>query len=346
MNFKPKCTPIAIGSFPYKDPGEALDAIRQYFSEIPLWPQLPMADPQEQMYVQYFEGIPGIVYDESKMKLVATGADDSFFEQMAETMTHAMEENLDYFAITPEKARGLYYFLNSKDDVEALKPMFIKGHITGPVSFCLTVMDSEMKPVLYDESYREAITTALACKVKWQMEQLKKLNNNIIIFIDEPYLSSLGSSMVALSAEDAVSMISAITAVIRERGGLSGVHCCGNTDWQVLFDSGCDIISFDAYEFSENFLLYSDSIKSFLNKGGMIAWGIVPTSDEFLKETDETLTEKLMSHWKKLEAKGIPMDLIKENAFISPSCVLGNIEIDLAVRMMEMCKKVSNRIMQ
>ncbi|MCE1248860.1 MAG: hypothetical protein LWY06_19655 [Firmicutes bacterium] len=344
MSFKPMGTPIAIGSFPYTNPAEALDVIKKHFPEIPLWPQLPIADPQEQMYVQYYEGMPGIVYDESKMKLVATGADDRFFEEMAETMTHAMEENLEYFAITPEKARGLHYFLTQKQAIDELRPAFVKGHITGPVSFCLTVMDSEMKPVLYDESYREAITTSLACKVKWQMDQLKNLNDNIIVFIDEPYLSSLGSSMVALSAEDAVSMIGSITAVVREKGGLSGVHCCGNTDWQVLFDSGCDIISFDAYEFGENFLLYPDSIKSFIENGGFIAWGIVPTSDEILKETEDTLWEKLEELWKKLEAKGISIEKIREQSFISPSCGLGNKEVDMAVKMMEMCRKVSDKV--
>jgi methionine synthase II (cobalamin-independent) len=344
MSFKPSGIPIAIGSFPWKDPEETQNIIFKYFYDIPLWAQLPTVDPQEQMYVQYYEGMPGITYDEAKMKLVANGVDDRFFEEMAETMSHAMEEDFEYFAITPEKARGLHYFLTQKEEISKLKPLYIKGHTTGPVSFCLTVMDSDMKPVLYDESYREAITTALACKTRWQIDKLKELYDKVIIFIDEPYLSSLGSSMVALSAEDAVSMIGGITGVIRDNGALSGVHCCGNTDWQVLFDAGCDIISFDAYEFGDNFLLYPESIASFLNKGGMIAWGIVPTSAEFTKETDESLTNKLMDLWKKLESKGISMKTIQEQSFISPSCGLGNMEEDMAVKMMEMCRKVSDRV--
>ncbi len=342
MNKKPFCIPLAIGSFPFKTPEEALSVIIKYFPELPLWPQLPEADEKEQMYVQYFEGIPGLEYDENKKKIFAGEQDDTFFEKSAEALTAAMEGDLEYFKISPDYARGFYYFLEKEEEISALFPMWIKGQITGPVSFSLVVTDKEMKPVLYDETFVELLVSGLTAKALWQIEKLQEIHDDVIIFIDEPYMASLGSSMVALDNEGALAMLTPVVEGIRGAGGLSGIHCCGNTDWSVIFNSGCDIISLDAYEYGDNFLLYFDEISAFLDRGGFIAWGIVPTSQIIDNENSANLTAKLESIFKRLEEKGISRDIILSQSFISPSCGLGNVEVDRAERIMRTCREISS----
>lgn len=340
----PQGIPLAIGSFPYKTPDEAIKIIVKYFPEVPLWPQLPTASPQEQMYVQFYEGMPGIEYDEEKMKLIAWETNDDFFEAMAESLSHAMEDDLEYFAVSRDKARGLYYLIENKPILQGLPIRWIKGQVTGPVSFCLAVADQNMKPILYDESYREAVISALACKAQWQVEKLKSLHSDVIIFIDEPYLASIGSSMVAFSGEEAKETIARIVDAIKKKGALSGIHCCGNTDWSILFETGCDIISIDCYEYGDNFLLYSDNISDFLEKGGFIAWGIIPTSKAIDEENVDSLIEKLEKQWNYLGKRGIQRELILAQSFITPSCGLGNIDIEKAEKAMQMCSQVSERM--
>jgi hypothetical protein len=339
-DFKPRCTPLAIGSFPYKDTDLALDAIFRYFSEIPLWPQLPAVDEQEQMYIQYYEGMPGIEFDSEKHKLTAGEVDDGFFEKMAEMLEHVMSEDLEYFAISEDKARGFRRFLEKSGDVKSLNPRWVKGHITGPVSFGLVITDKDMKPALYDESYREVIREVLKMKALWQVEKLKEIHPHVIILMDEPYMASFGSSMVALSQDEAVFLMGDIIRAIEEKGAVSGIHCCGNTDWSVIIKTGCRIISFDAYEYGDKFLLYRDELVNYLESGGMIAWGIIPTSEDVNNEDAASLVLKLENLVNRLAGEGIDRETVLKQSFISPSCGLGSIPVERGERIMKMVTAV------
>jgi len=51
------------GSFPHTEPLRLLDRIFRLFPDMPAWPQMPVRDWCESMYVQYSEGLPGAVVD-------------------------------------------------------------------------------------------------------------------------------------------------------------------------------------------------------------------------------------------------------------------------------------------
>ncbi|MCD4784965.1 MAG: hypothetical protein K8T10_14220 [Candidatus Eremiobacteraeota bacterium] len=340
--FLPHCIPLAIGSFPGKCPQEALDLICKYFPEIPLWPQLPMSSEQEQMYIQYHEKMPGISYNEKKKKLFAEEIDEEFLECAADIMMKAMEGDLEYFAVSPENARGFYQFLENADRIRELNPMFIKGHTTGCISFSLVVTDRNMTPILYDENYMEMVLSVLGARGAWQISKLKEIFNKVIFFIDEPYLANVGSSMVALTRDKAVEILSRQVETLKQAGALVGVHCCGNTDWSILFDSGCDIISLDAYEYGRNFMLYRDHIKDFIENGGYIAWGIIPTSPAVDDENVDSLKERFEKYIIRLEEKGLSRNDILSHSFISPSCGLGNLQIKRARRVLALCRELSD----
>jgi len=340
--FSPKCIPIAIGSFPGSSPGEALDLIIKYFPEIPLWPQLPMSSEQEQMYIQYHEKMPGIVYDEEKKKLFAGDADEGFLEKAADVIMRAMEGELEYFTVSREKSRGFYYFLENADRIKELKPLWVKGHITGPISFSLVVTDRDMNPILYDENYLEMVLSVLTARGAWQISRLKEVFDRVIFFIDEPYLANVGSSMVALTRERAVDILSRMVETLKQTDALVGIHCCGNTDWSILFDSGCDIISLDAYEYGENFMLYREQVMDFMDKDGSVAWGIIPTSSAVDNEDVETLRDRFEQYISRLEQQGLSREEIISHSFISPSCGLGNLNIKRAMRVLDLCRGLSD----
>ena len=59
------------------------------------------------------------------------------------------------------------------------------------------------------------------------------------------------------------------------KGGL-GIHCCSNTDWGFIMGLDPSVISLNVYATAKEFLLYSDAIWEYMERGGVVAWGIVP----------------------------------------------------------------------
>jgi len=319
-----------IGSVPFKDPREACDVIAAEFSSIPFWPQLPRITFRENMYSQYSEKMPGIVVDEARRTIHVDSSKAA--AGIEEVYGKYLEGDVEFFRISESYARGLYEFLGrGKEMAGAAK--FIKGHVTGPISFALMLTDQDKKPILYDKDLFEVLTKVLVMKAKWQIRQLKKISPDIIIFLDEPYLVSLGSSYVNIDPLTAFAGLDEVLAAVKSEGAVAGLHCCGNTDWPQLLKRDIDIINFDAYNFTKEFLLYKNELKSFFAKGGTVAWGIVPSSPEVGKETAEGLALKLK------HAAGI-------SSIVTPSCGAGTLDEDIARKVLEMTKKVSGILRQ
>lgn len=337
MSFLPNGKATCIGSMPHKSADEAVKVIKEYFHDIPIWPQLPNLDFHENMYVQYSEGMPGVHIDVDKEKISFNTTND-LMNKIEQTYEAYIAGNTDYFKITVEHARGLYALLEMQKDQ---KVDLIKGQITGPISFGLMVTDQDKKSIFYNDELRDAIIKSLALKTKWQIKFLKQIAHNIIIFIDEPYLSSFGSAYINLSRQQVIEYINEIVDAIHEENAVSGIHCCGNTDWSILMETKVDILNFDAFGFAKNILLYPEKIKQFFGRGGILAWGIVPTSDEIENSSAQKLLTKLEQYFEELINKGIDRkDLIKRT-LITPSCGTGSLSIDKAIKVLAMTKELS-----
>lgn len=343
MKFTGNCLPTGIGSLPFTDSEEACTKILKFFDKIPFWPQLPKRDFKEQMYTQFSEGFPAFVVDEANHK-VYFRCNGELFSGLAEFYEKYLSEDLDFFSINPAYAAGLYWFLNEKEKVKGISPIWLKGQITGIISFGLSVTDQNFKPILYNTQLMEAVITGLKMKVRWQARQLKKISPNLIIFIDEPYLASVGSGFISLTKENVIDNVRTLTQEIWAEKATAGVHCCGNTDWSLLIESGVNLLSFDAYEYGENFLLYSNEIKDFMEKGGVLSWGIVPTSEKAGEESAESLTEKLELLFSELNKRGVEKELILSNSIITPSCGMGTLKPELAEKILGLTVGVSNKI--
>jgi len=127
-------------------------------------------------------------------------------------------------------------------------------------------------------------------------------------------------------------------------GGIAGVHVCANTDWSLVLNSSVDIVNFDAYSYFDRFVLYADDIKRFVNRGGIIAWGIIPTSsaDDIEKESVGTLVDKWKDQAGQLEAIiGIDASVVRRQSFITPSCGTGSLSLDLMEKVLKLTKGVS-----
>lgn len=328
-----------IGSVPFKDPKEACRIICDNFKSIPFWPQLSRRSFLENMYVQFSEKLPGVVIDESNKTIYVDTA--GVAETIEELYGKYVEGDLDFFAISKNFAEGFYEFLeylkSAPSDIK-----FIKGHTTGPISYALSLTDQNRKAIIHDRDLFEVLTKTLSMRVRWQIRKLKKYNPNIIIFIDEPYLVSIGSSFVNINIENAFEKMDEMIKAIKTEGALVGVHCCGNTDFGLLLKRDIDILNFDAYNFAKEFSLYAQDIGNFMARGGTIAWGVVPSSDAIRTQTKYTLIEKMESALKLLTDKKIAKETI--SSIITPSCGVGTMDEADAKKVIEATKILSAEI--
>ena len=313
------CLPTIIGSMPHTDPRKACSLIVRYLKDIPAWPQLPRRSFLENMYVQYSEGFPGAVVENDRI-YVDTAKD--YTKPLEELYAAYLENNADKFPISREYAAGLYAFLAE----ENLSPMAVKGHVTGPLSWGLTVTDENKRAVLYHEVLSDAVPKLLKLKAAWQEKELKKISRKTIIFVDEPYMSAYGSSVAAGAFARPEKIAEMIDEVFEGISGLKGIHCCGNTDWSVLLKTKLDILNFDAYNYAQSISLYPDEIKKFISCGGCVAWGIVPNSAEALtKETIASLRDRLEEAMAPFTRNGIRFKDVAAQSLLTPSCTLASL---------------------
>jgi hypothetical protein len=309
------CLPTIIGSVPFKDPSEACTRILRYLKDIPAWPQLPKRNFTENMYVQFSQGFPGITLNGDKI-FVDRNVD--LFPGLERVYAAYLENDITKFPVTPDYAAGLYKFLNYAD----LPVRAVKGHVTGPVSWGMTVADNDSRAIAYDDMLADASAKLLKLKAAWMENELRRINKNTIIFVDEPYLHSIGSAFFALSKEKVVSLIQEVFSGIQ---GVKGIHCCGQSDWSIVLSTGLDILNFDAYNYGPSLALYPGEIKDFLSRGKAIAWGIIPNDEDILKkETTASLTERLEETMAPLTRKGveIPFKQVTAQSLVTPACGL------------------------
>jgi hypothetical protein len=333
--FKAELQSLAAGSMPHTDPAAACQLVLDVL-DIPTWPQLPRRSFLENMYVQFSERFPGIVINHERIYVDREQDLDPTLEQLY--VAYLMDD-LDHAAISVDYAAGLHYFL----DLDLAQPAVVKGQITGPVSWGLMVTDEHRKPVLYDEVLAEAIGTHLRLKASWVEQQLRKISSQTIIFVDEPYMTSFGSAFVSLSRKEVVSLMEEVFAGIE---GLKGVHCCGNTDWSLLLSTTVDILNLDAYEYAEALALYPEQVGAFLERGGIIAWGIVPASDQVHEETVDSLLDRFYEALGLLTDKGLHRDDLLSSALIMPSCGCGSLAVETAERVFKLTGQLAQALQE
>lgn len=312
-----------IGSLPHKNPEIAVDLILQYFKDIPFWPQLPKRDLREGMVSQYAENLPCIKITDDGIFFDDRNADaelEIFYDRV-------ISNDMDYFKISPSHAAGLYSFYERLKKNGTANIEFIKCQSTGPLTFASSVNNQQGVAILYDEIFAQAIIKGLIMKALWQIKMFKEFGKKIVFFLDEPFMGAFGSAYTPLNREAAVKILSEFSSDLKSEGVLVGVHCCGNTDWSIFTQiDSIDIINFDAFGFLEKFVIYAEDLKKYLERGGMLCWGVVPTQDfnEYLDA--DSLMVKIDSGLEALTKKGISRDLLLKNLILSPSCGLGTLD--------------------
>jgi hypothetical protein len=324
-----------IGSLPHIEPREACKLILETV-DIPFWPQLPRASFLELMVPQYSEGMPFINVDIPTETVFVERNDSDELERFYETCKEGAR-----IAISDDYARGLHTFLQL---IRGRRFGVLKGQITGPMTFTLGLKNRDGGLVYFDEELREVSLLLLQAKARWQIDQLRPHADSILLFIDEPILSALGgSTYLGVSREETLRLLRETATAISDAGAIPGIHCCANADWVLARESGAKLISFDAFHYFDSLAIYHNEIRGFLEEGGYLAWGIVPTTDDIVKETPESLIHKFRTRFDRLK-EHIPADLLSSRTILTPSCGTGSRSLQetlkifqLLIRLKEAC---------
>jgi methionine synthase II (cobalamin-independent) len=329
--------PTVVGSFPHTEARSLVERIFSRFPDMPAWPQLPVRDWLESMYVQYSERLPGAVVDRAAQTIYFR-SDEALAGELEAFYQALVDEDVERFAISPEYALGLHLFLESGQ-----RPKWVKGQVTGPFSFAMTVTDENKRSLAYNPELYEVAVQGMAMKARWVARKLREMAEGVLVVLDEPYLCAFGSAFVNVPRSDVIAAVDAGVAAIHKEGALAGLHCCGNTDWSLVFSTDLDVVNFDAYEYFQGLSLYPEELKSFLQKGGVLSWGIVPAHANGNLEP-HTLLAALDERVEQLTAKGMDRGALYRQALLTPSCGLGTESVENADRLMDTLAELASLV--
>jgi len=306
-----KTTAMAV--MPHKDADRALELALSM--DIPFWPQLPHVSYYEDMYVQAAEHFPGILLDLENQTLRFSM--DNFINEFEDAMARFDEP--EYFDISRDYSVVYHKFL----EMDLSDRPAIRGQLEGPISFGLNVIDQDKRPILFEDTIRPFMFEFMSKRINVQLKRLQLMNPNAFMFVDEPGLQFLFSALSGYDSTKAKRDMEQFFSVIQRP---RGIHLCGNPDWDFLLHLDLDILSLDIYQNGEVFSSYWKSIKNFLDRGGVIVWGVVPTNFEpFEAENIRSLETRLTGVWDFLSAKGIDREFLLSRSLISPAtCCLVN----------------------
>ncbi len=321
LKLQGNCQTTAMGIMPHTDAAEALKLALSL--DIPFWPQLPRTSFFEDMYVQISEHFPGIKLDLDNR--VISFSLDKFYEELEQFLERWDDEA--YFRLSPQYAKVFHRFL--EQDLSAYT--YVRGQTIGPVSFGLKILDENKKPMIYYEEVRQLIFDFVAKKLQSQYNEMYEKHKGSFLWVDEPGLEMVFMAFTGYTSEAA----SVDYRLFLEKfPGPKGVHLCGNPDWSFLLQQDLDVLSIDALARGEIFSRYRDEIKAFLDKGGIISWGITPTlTEEYGQENFKSMVSRLNGLWQHLEqVGGIPRRQILEQSWLAPArCCLVNIDGNVTV---------------
>lgn len=332
----PHSLATGVGALPHTDPKLACDDVLSIFPGFPYIPTLPDRSQLESIVFNDSEQLPGRLIRDDRLLFDSTRDQTAAMEKV---YMDFVEANFADYGLHREYASAFIEMMSRKIP----KTSILKCQVTGPVTFGMQVVDASKRPIYYDAQLADVLSKMIALKARW-CEQAMREHTGVtetLVVLNEPYLASLGSSVVPVDRETVRAGWEDIASLVQ--GGL-GVHCCSNTDWEFVMELSPSVISMDAYGTSKEFLLYTDSIVSYMERGGVIAWGIVPAEFKIFKtESIDSLYSRYLAIRSQLSSR-MPEKLFDAQSLITPSCGIRFADRDGSLAIMGAAAEISRRI--
>jgi hypothetical protein len=310
-----------IGSLPHCDPSEAVEFALRHAPRLPFAPSLPARSRREGMIAQAASGIVGIDVQ----------ADGSLVFEERDIDPEA--PLLDPF-FSSDSFVGLRAFLTAVADNTGPIKVSLTGPVTLGVALHAAGLDTEL-------AFRVAgATTRARARALLDLVEQRVPQAHLVVFVDEPSLVSLTQRSFPIGPLEAVDLLSGTLADIETRA-TTGLHCCGPADWKLLLQSGPQILSLpvDGGRAERSGGVLAD----FLERGGWIAWGAVPT-DRPVGSTVERLWRQLSLTWCDLVEAGSDPVRLRTQAIVTPACGLPSHGVTQAEQVMEFARRLAERL--
>jgi len=309
---------MAIGSLPHLSFADAV-TLAVSATDIVTIPTLPRRSPAESMIAQALVGLPG----------VTVGQYGSIAVDVGGINTHApIRTDLDSDAFG-----GFRSFLRFGADFAGP----VKWQFVGPITLGLALMRAGVP----DHTAFEVAVRAVRAHVQNLLDEVAAAlpNNEQIVVIDEPEFSSVRESGFPIAPDLAVDLLSGALAVIEPRA-IAGVHCCGDADLAALMSAGPTLLSLPA---DARLVDSAGYIQRFLDSGGWIAWGAVPT-DGPIPMSAERPWKRLCDLWCLLVQRGCNPAMLRQQSLVTPVCGLGLHSASVAERVLRINGELSSRV--
>ncbi len=292
-------TPSAVGSLPHLDVDEAARMALALTPELPCAPQLPGRHVAEGMLAQVAAGAPGIAVDGRGGLVVdrrRLGAPDP-------------DQPLDAQAWASTVA-----FLRTAAAQGHTGP--VKVQVAGPVTLGLALAAAGARVNRAFPIAGEIVGSRVTALLRTAAQELP--GRPVVLVLDEPGLVAYPGGRFPLGADDTIDLLSGGLATAGRGAAMAGVHCCGPTDWRLVLQAGPDLLSMpvDAVVGDD-----ASALSTFLDRGGWIAWGAVPT-DRPLGDREDVHWRRLTELWCELSRNGCDPMRLRTQAIITPACGL------------------------
>lgn len=315
-------TATAIGSLPHRhlDAGVALALAAS--PELPVAPSLPRLEPREGMIAQAAWGLRGVTVHADGSISVDGELDpaDPFAEP-------------DGAGIDGPCFGGTRAFLAAVRHRTAP----IKLQVTGPVTLALALI-STGAPVDRAFATAGAAVRERAVAMVTEATRMAPLAPKVV-FVDEPGLVAVSDVDFPIDRDMALDLVSSAMAAI-EDFAVTGLHCCGDTDWRLALATGPQILSLPT---SRSVLDHAGALGVHLDRGGWVAWGAVPTSRPVGANPDR-LWRALSETWCELVQRGCDGLLLRDQALVTPECGLALHDPVQAENMLGQTSELAERV--
>jgi hypothetical protein len=184
-----------------------------------------------------------------------------------------------------------------------------------------------------------AAAVAAQAKALVALARLRAPRAALVMFVDEPGLTAVPRPGFPLSVGETVDLVSGALASIGP-DVLTGLHCCGMTDWRLALQAGPAILSAPV---DERLAEDGAALASFLEGGGWVAWGAVPT-DGPVGDDPAVLWRRLSTLWAELARAGCDPALLRRRALVTPTCGLAGHGMSQAAWVLRLVRALGERV--
>lgn len=310
---------------------------------IPFLPQTPIRNPWEFMIPQALAGLPGLEVEKD--------GETSLNLEIWESQSHLLNEKLNRFLGNasepplPGSPQGTKevdpaFFEPAASISSCWEPFLwelqernhqvakiqIAGPMTAQWALRLKGEGTSFPAELSTQIFKLVLARSVA-----MVRRLRSLGIRPLIFLDEPgfFALSLDQPRHLLCLQELKLLIQSL----KKEGAWVGVHCCSNTQWSSVLKLGMDLLSMDTALSLQTALgidedpsevpLVRKSMQEFLNSGGRLSLGIIPTTRTAVLRSlsADLLVDELKSTLNRAWPEPSPWsEKILKESLLTPAC--------------------------